>query len=159
MNERFLCKGSVTVWVKPFSFWKVKFGEWCTGSVRGSFLTLPYSLGHRAILETQAAVNVQWNLRALIEWVHMTQTQHQISPLSTQTHPDRLRTLISATWETGRQTDKQAHIHTHTHTHTLQIDLTLATPSSILAWRIPMDRGAWRSTVHGVAKSQTWLSD
>ena len=29
----------------------------------------------------------------------MTQTQHQISPLSTQTHPDRLRTLISATWD------------------------------------------------------------
>ena len=27
--------------------------------------------------------------------------------------------------------------------------------SSILAWRIPMDRGAWRATVHGVAKSQT----
>ena len=25
--------------------------------------------------------------------------------------------------------------------------------SSILAWRIPMDRGAWRATVHGVAKS------
>ena len=23
--------------------------------------------------------------------------------------------------------------------------------SSILAWRIPMDRGAWRATVHGVA--------
>ena len=23
----------------------------------------------------------------------------------------------------------------------------------------PMDRGAWRATVHGVAKSQTWLSD
>ena len=22
-----------------------------------------------------------------------------------------------------------------------------------------MDRGAWRATVHGVAKSQTWLSD
>ena len=27
--------------------------------------------------------------------------------------------------------------------------------SSLLAWRIPMDRGAWRSTVHGVAKSWT----
>ena len=27
--------------------------------------------------------------------------------------------------------------------------------SSILAWRIPMDRGAWRATGHGVAKSQT----
>ena len=26
---------------------------------------------------------------------------------------------------------------------------------SILAWRILMDRGAWRGTVHGVAKSWT----
>ena len=34
-----------------------------------------------------------------------------------------------------------------------------ATHSSILAWRIPMDRGAWRATVHRVAKSQTRLSD
>ena len=34
----------------------------------------------------------------------------------------------------------------------------MATYSSILAWRIPMDRGAWRATVHGVAKSQTRLS-
>ena len=31
--------------------------------------------------------------------------------------------------------------------------------SSILAWRIPMDRGAWRATVHGVTKSRTQLSD
>ena len=23
----------------------------------------------------------------------------------------------------------------------------------------PMDRGSWQATVHGVAKSQTWLSD
>ena len=30
-----------------------------------------------------------------------------------------------------------------------------ATHSSILAWRIPMDRGAWRTTVHGVAESDT----
>ena len=27
--------------------------------------------------------------------------------------------------------------------------------SSILAWRIAMDRGTWWATVHGVAKSQT----
>ena len=33
----------------------------------------------------------------------------------------------------------------------------MATHSSILAWRIPMDRGAWQATVHGVAKSQTRL--
>ena len=35
----------------------------------------------------------------------------------------------------------------------------MATHSSILAWRIPMDRGAWQSTVHGVAKSWTQLSN
>ena len=35
----------------------------------------------------------------------------------------------------------------------------MATHSSILAWRIPMDRGAWWTTVHGVSKSQTQLSD
>ena len=31
----------------------------------------------------------------------------------------------------------------------------MATDSSILAWRILMDRGAWKAIVHGVAKSQT----
>jgi len=35
----------------------------------------------------------------------------------------------------------------------------MAIHCSILAWRIPMDRGAWRATVHGVAKSQTRLRD
>ena len=32
---------------------------------------------------------------------------------------------------------------------------SVATHSSILAWRVPMDREAWRATVHGVAKS--WI--
>ena len=31
----------------------------------------------------------------------------------------------------------------------------MATHSNILAWRIPMDRGAWQAMVHRVAKSQT----
>ena len=35
----------------------------------------------------------------------------------------------------------------------------MATHSSIFAWKIPMDRGAWQATVHGVAKSQTQLSN
>jgi len=34
----------------------------------------------------------------------------------------------------------------------------MATHSNILAWRIPMDRGAWWALVHGV-KSQMRLSD
>ena len=32
-------------------------------------------------------------------------------------------------------------------------------PLSILAWRIPMDRGPWWATVHGVTKNWTRLSD
>ena len=35
------------------------------------------------------------------------------------------------------------------------LEMGMATPSSILAWRIPMDRGAWWATVHGVPKSWT----
>ena len=38
-------------------------------------------------------------------------------------------------------------------------DEGMATHSSILAWRIPIDRGAWQATVHGVAKGRTRLSD
>ena len=33
----------------------------------------------------------------------------------------------------------------------------MATPSSILAWRIPMDRGGWWALVHAVAESRTRL--
>ena len=35
----------------------------------------------------------------------------------------------------------------------------IATHSGILAWRIPMNRGAWWAAVHGVTKSWTLLSD
>ena len=35
----------------------------------------------------------------------------------------------------------------------------MATHSSILAWRIPMDRGTCWATDHGVAKSRTQLSN
>ena len=35
------------------------------------------------------------------------------------------------------------------------LEMEMATPSSILAWRIPWIRGAWWATVHGVAKSWT----
>ena len=31
----------------------------------------------------------------------------------------------------------------------------MATHSSILAWRIPVDQGAWQATVRRVAESQT----
>ena len=33
----------------------------------------------------------------------------------------------------------------------------MATHSSIVAWRTPMDRGAWEATDRRVTKSQTWM--
>jgi len=35
------------------------------------------------------------------------------------------------------------------------LEKEMATHSSILIWRILMDRGSWLGTVYGVAKSQT----
>ena len=35
----------------------------------------------------------------------------------------------------------------------------MATHSSILGWRIPVGRGAWQASVHGVSKTQTRLRD
>ena len=35
------------------------------------------------------------------------------------------------------------------------LEKEMVTHSSTLAWKSPMDGGAWRATVHGVAKSRT----
>ena len=35
------------------------------------------------------------------------------------------------------------------------LEVGMATHSSILAWRILMDRGAWQAIVHGIAKRLT----
>ena len=37
------------------------------------------------------------------------------------------------------------------------LEEAMATHSSILAWRIPMDRGAWQAAAHRVAQSLTQL--
>ena len=39
------------------------------------------------------------------------------------------------------------------------LEKEVATHSSILSWRIPMDREAWQAIVHGAAKSRTSLND
>ena len=41
----------------------------------------------------------------------------------------------------------------------LDLEEGMATHSSIRAWRIPVDRGAWWATVLGVKKSWTRLGD
>ena len=35
------------------------------------------------------------------------------------------------------------------------LEREMATHSSMLAWKNPMDRGAWQATVHKVAESDT----
>ena len=35
----------------------------------------------------------------------------------------------------------------------------MAPHSSTLAWKIPLDGGAWKAAVHGVAEGQTQLND
>ena len=37
------------------------------------------------------------------------------------------------------------------------LEKEMATHYSILVWKIPMDRGGWQATGHGVAKSRTRL--
>ena len=39
------------------------------------------------------------------------------------------------------------------------LEKDMATHSSIVDWRIPMDRGTWWATVHRVSKSWTRLRD
>ena len=39
------------------------------------------------------------------------------------------------------------------------LEKDMAMHSSIFAWKIVMDRGAWWARVHGVTKSQTRLKD
>ena len=36
--------------------------------------------------------------------------------------------------------------------HEYRLEQEMATHSSILVWKNPMDRGAWSATVHGVAE-------
>ena len=39
------------------------------------------------------------------------------------------------------------------------LEESMATHSSILAWRSPVDRGAWQAAVHRVTKSWTGLKN
>ena len=39
------------------------------------------------------------------------------------------------------------------------LEKEMATHSSLLAWKNPMDRGAWWAAAHGVSKSPTRLSE
>ena len=51
---------------------------------------------------------------------------------------------LPAMWETQVQSLSQEN----------PLEVGMATHSSILVWRIPMERGGWWAIVHGLAKSQ-----
>ena len=47
--------------------------------------------------------------------------------------------------------------YAYTNSKKSRVEKEMATHSSVLAWGIPMDRGAWQATVHRVTKSWTRL--
>ena len=52
------------------------------------------------------------------------------------------------------------HIHIDiTYTYVCTLEKAMAPHSSTLAWKNPMDGGAWWAAVHGVARNWTRLSD
>ena len=55
-------------------------------------------------------------------------------------------------WRAQRQVHKGLFFFFWLWVITYILEEGMATYSSILAWRIPMHRGAWRATVHGVAE-------
>ena len=70
-------------------------------------------------------------------------------------------TSVSNVW-TPREKGGGKNWETGTDAYTLLIlcpEKAMAPHSSTLAWKNPMDGGAWWAAVHGVAKSQTRLND
>ena len=91
--------------------------------------------------------------------------------------PSRLQSMGSQSRTQLKQFSTQVHMHwtslvaqTVKHLPTMRetwvqslgwedpLEEGMATHSSILAWRIPIDSGTWLATAHGVAQSQTQLS-
>ena len=50
-------------------------------------------------------------------------------------------------------------MYVYVHIYTQTSEKAMAPHSSTLAWKNPMDGGAWWAAVHGVATSRTLLSD
>jgi len=131
----------------------------------GSWFSLLHYMWRRGILPSNAAVNHFVNTRKTNSWVK-TNLQNRIKrwkepaplmtffwvtePIKHKTHslvaqmvknPPAVQTWVqSLGWEDSLEKGMETH-------------------SSILAWRIPTDRGAWQATVHEVAKNQTRLSN
>ena len=55
-------------------------------------------------------------------------------------------------WLSGKNLPEMQEMQLQSLGHKDPLEKEMATHSSILAWEIPMDRGAWRATVHVVAK-------
>ena len=62
-------------------------------------------------------------------------------------------------WLSGKESLARQETHIRSLGWEYPPEKEMATHSSILAWRVPMDRGAWQATVHGISKSGTRLSN
>ena len=141
--------------LSPLPFTSLLFSAICKTSLDNHFAFL-HSFFFNSIAE-QNMVWLQWN------WVHQWSTLHMLFIYSC--FYLYLFIYLFRFWRAFLVTQmvKNPLAMQETWTQSLgwedSMEEGMATHSSILAWRIPMDRGAWRAKVHGVAKSWTQLSD
>ena len=65
--------------------------------------------------------------------------------------PKSLKSPALADWFFTKSATWEAHIYAYI------LEKSMAPHSSTLAWKNPMDGGAWRAAVYGVAQSWVWL--
>ena len=69
------------------------------------------------------------------------------------------KTMQSESFPGGSDSKESTYNAGYLHSWVYLLQEGMVTHSSVLALRIPMDRGAWQATVHGVTKSWTQLSN
>ena len=84
--------------------------------------------------------------------------RHQLLKLTIFEHPLWLRVRVSIVAQTVKNLPAMQETQVRSLGEEDPLEKGMATHSSILAQRNPMDRGAWWATVHGITKSWTRLS-
>ena len=111
------------------------------------------TLGREDPLEKEMATHF-----SILDWrIPWTEEPGGLQPMGSQ--------RVGHDRETNTHTDMHAWISlanytlkSHFYLLTIRIQGN-GTPLQYSCLEIPMDRGAWRAAVHGVAKSRTWLND
>ena len=160
----------------PLTQWVVcsQSRRWCLNS--GWHVSVCLPVCETAILGTAWArwLGVSCQLKSVILVISLVETLEEVAWILTnpieskavmcvQGVTEHFLTFGSLSSSLGAQTVKNPPAVWETWVQSLgwedPLEEGIATHSSILAWRIPMDRKAWQATVHGVTKRRTQLSN